>query len=441
MRPSRPNLLERAVRRPVDPRCRAQALRPSAPGHPARGSGHRHRGSRSSRRSRDRAPCSRRGRCHGLASTPSSRCVPCCRSMISACRRSRPVHDDSSSAGCVCSNTLSSARCIVAAPLRTAMTTEIRGVGSVIAGRIPTGPCENATDDAAITQIPDPTPRRGYRASTRPGPASDASGRAGPREDRQRLRWLDRPDRAHHRRTGSPTAAVSARTSPSTSDSSSAPAAPSTRSTRRRARSPIVAATTRPARPRFHFMPVGLWSEDTVLRFFAPRDPAHVSHSVVNLQRTEDYFEAPVRSIPTPDGRARPRSDRPAQARHRGRRAPGRPVDARARHPPDRRCASRSTSPSGRGRSGGRSGGSVGGLRPGRRRSLEPDVHPAQTSVDWRPAAARRPSRRRFDRRPAAGDVRRDRPQRRAVHALHAAVALPVRPRDHRRRGRGPRRK
>ena len=49
--------------------------------------------------------------------------------------------------------------------------------------------------------------------------------------------------------------------------------------------------------PRFRFMPVGLWSEDTTLRFFAPKDPAHVSHSVVNLQRTAEYFEAPVRSL------------------------------------------------------------------------------------------------------------------------------------------------
>jgi FkbM family methyltransferase len=49
--------------------------------------------------------------------------------------------------------------------------------------------------------------------------------------------------------------------------------------------------------PRFHFMPVGLWSEDTVLRFFAPQNPEHVSHSIVNLQRTETYFEAPCRSL------------------------------------------------------------------------------------------------------------------------------------------------
>ena len=51
--------------------------------------------------------------------------------------------------------------------------------------------------------------------------------------------------------------------------------------------------------PRFGFLPVGLWSEDTTLRFFAPRNPAHVSHSVVNLQRTREFFDAPCRSLPS----------------------------------------------------------------------------------------------------------------------------------------------
>lgn len=49
--------------------------------------------------------------------------------------------------------------------------------------------------------------------------------------------------------------------------------------------------------PGFHFMPVGLWSSDRTLRFFVPRDPAHVSHSVVNLQETDSYFEAPCRNL------------------------------------------------------------------------------------------------------------------------------------------------
>jgi FkbM family methyltransferase len=49
--------------------------------------------------------------------------------------------------------------------------------------------------------------------------------------------------------------------------------------------------------PKFDFHPVGLWSANTTLRFFAPRNPAHVSHSVVNLQRTSEFFEAPCRTI------------------------------------------------------------------------------------------------------------------------------------------------
>jgi FkbM family methyltransferase len=57
------------------------------------------------------------------------------------------------------------------------------------------------------------------------------------------------------------------------------------------------AADQSAAEPRFRFMPVGLWSEDTTLRFWAPRDATHVSHSVVNLQRTSDFFEAAVRSV------------------------------------------------------------------------------------------------------------------------------------------------
>lgn len=51
--------------------------------------------------------------------------------------------------------------------------------------------------------------------------------------------------------------------------------------------------------PRFRLHEVGLWSEDTKLRFWAPRDPTHVSHSVVNLQHTHEFFEAECRSVPT----------------------------------------------------------------------------------------------------------------------------------------------
>jgi FkbM family methyltransferase len=48
---------------------------------------------------------------------------------------------------------------------------------------------------------------------------------------------------------------------------------------------------------QFHFMPVGLWRERSVRRFYEPRDPSHVSHSITNLQRTDGFFEADCRSV------------------------------------------------------------------------------------------------------------------------------------------------
>lgn len=48
---------------------------------------------------------------------------------------------------------------------------------------------------------------------------------------------------------------------------------------------------------RFHFQSVGLWSSDTTLKFYAPENPKHVSHSIVNLQGTSDFFEAPCRRL------------------------------------------------------------------------------------------------------------------------------------------------
>lgn len=46
--------------------------------------------------------------------------------------------------------------------------------------------------------------------------------------------------------------------------------------------------------PRFRFEAVGWWDKADTMRFFAPLDPSHVSHSAVNLQRTSDYFVAHV---------------------------------------------------------------------------------------------------------------------------------------------------
>jgi FkbM family methyltransferase len=49
--------------------------------------------------------------------------------------------------------------------------------------------------------------------------------------------------------------------------------------------------------PRYHFGDVGLWHEDGTLRFYAPSNPSHVSHSIVNLQGTTEYIEGKVRRL------------------------------------------------------------------------------------------------------------------------------------------------
>jgi FkbM family methyltransferase len=49
-----------------------------------------------------------------------------------------------------------------------------------------------------------------------------------------------------------------------------------------------------PQQPKYHFHALGLWSERKLMRFFAPKDPRHVSHSLLNMQRTETFFEAKV---------------------------------------------------------------------------------------------------------------------------------------------------
>ncbi len=49
--------------------------------------------------------------------------------------------------------------------------------------------------------------------------------------------------------------------------------------------------------PLYHFSDIGLWDREDVLKFFAPRNEQHVSHSLVNLQRTEHYIEVKVRRL------------------------------------------------------------------------------------------------------------------------------------------------
>jgi hypothetical protein len=43
---------------------------------------------------------------------------------------------------------------------------------------------------------------------------------------------------------------------------------------------------------RFRYLDVGVWERDATMRFFSPEDKNHVSHSIVNLQKTQQYFEA-----------------------------------------------------------------------------------------------------------------------------------------------------
>jgi len=45
---------------------------------------------------------------------------------------------------------------------------------------------------------------------------------------------------------------------------------------------------------KYRFAEVGLWDKPDTLRFYAPKDPRHVSHSLVNLQKTADYIEVQV---------------------------------------------------------------------------------------------------------------------------------------------------
>jgi len=58
-------------------------------------------------------------------------------------------------------------------------------------------------------------------------------------------------------------------------------------------------ATVDPGDDRFVFVQMGLWHEPAELTFFAPTDASDVSHSVLNLQRTDaaDAFTAQVDTI------------------------------------------------------------------------------------------------------------------------------------------------
>jgi len=54
---------------------------------------------------------------------------------------------------------------------------------------------------------------------------------------------------------------------------------------------------TAPASDRFTFDPVGWWASATTLDFFAPANPAYVSHSVNNVHGTSVSFAAAVKPV------------------------------------------------------------------------------------------------------------------------------------------------
>jgi len=47
----------------------------------------------------------------------------------------------------------------------------------------------------------------------------------------------------------------------------------------------------------YHFFDFGLWDKDEILKFYVPKNPDHVSHSLVNLQNTNDYISVKVKRL------------------------------------------------------------------------------------------------------------------------------------------------
>ena len=49
--------------------------------------------------------------------------------------------------------------------------------------------------------------------------------------------------------------------------------------------------------PKYHFQKIGLWDKEDTLEFFVPANPDHVSHSLVNLQKTKDSIKVKVKRL------------------------------------------------------------------------------------------------------------------------------------------------
>ncbi|AOX03493.1 hypothetical protein BJP34_32315 [Moorena producens PAL-8-15-08-1] len=48
---------------------------------------------------------------------------------------------------------------------------------------------------------------------------------------------------------------------------------------------------------KYHFFEIGLWNKEDTLKFYVPQNPDHVSHSLINLQKTSDYIEVKVKRL------------------------------------------------------------------------------------------------------------------------------------------------
>lgn len=49
--------------------------------------------------------------------------------------------------------------------------------------------------------------------------------------------------------------------------------------------------------PKYHFFEVGVWDKEETLEFYAPKNPQHVSHSLMNLQGTENFIAVKVKRL------------------------------------------------------------------------------------------------------------------------------------------------
>lgn len=48
---------------------------------------------------------------------------------------------------------------------------------------------------------------------------------------------------------------------------------------------------------KYHFFDIGLWEKEDILKFYVPKNPEHVSHSFLNLQKTTDFISVKVKRL------------------------------------------------------------------------------------------------------------------------------------------------